>query len=468
MQRRQTHRPESARSKQGVDASVWNVVAVAMLGSLLAQLDATIINVSLSSLASNLHTTLANIQWVTSGYLLALTFALPLNGWLIERIGAKTLYLWCFSIFTISSMLCGLSWSATSLIVFRLLQGASGGLLAPMAQLMMKRAAGDQFTRIAGYAAIPVLLGPALGPVIAGLILHVASWRWLFLVNLPVGVLAIALAAFLLPKDKEKPLARKLDWFGLALLSPSLVLILLGSDHIAQPVGRLVTATGTLLLIVFVWVEKRKGDAALIDLALFRRRAFSVASAIQFLWNGVMFAGQMLVPIFLIRACGESPAMVGWMLAPLGLGMMITVPSLGFLTTRFGERGVAIAGAFVAFLSTLVLAVMAIHGVDNVIMAASLFMRGVGLGAIGLPVISLAYASIGRDALPMATTALNIVQRIGGPTLTTFCALFLSSVLQEHSTHFGLNAWGEALMALVVLHAILGMVTVMLPRSTPG
>jgi len=169
--------PKVSVESGGLDPLVWKITAVAVLGSFLAQLDATIVNVSLSSLAVNLHSSLTAIQWVTSGYLLALALMLPLNGWLVERIGAKSLYLWCFSTFTLSSALCGLAWSANSLIAFRILQGMSGGLMAPMTQMMMARAAGKHMARLMGYAAVPILMGPILGPVIAGAILQHASWR---------------------------------------------------------------------------------------------------------------------------------------------------------------------------------------------------------------------------------------------------------------------------------------------------
>ena len=217
-----------------LDPLVWKITSVAVLGSFLAQLDATVVNVSLSSLAVDLHSSLATIQWVTSGYLLALALMLPLNGWLVERIGAKSVYLWCFSVFTLSSALCGLAWSTNSLIAFRILQGMSGGLMAPMAQMMMARVAGKHMARIIGYAAVPVMLGPILGPVIAGAILQHASWRWLFLVNLPVGVLAIVLAVLFLPNDREETRSRELDLAGFALLSPGLVLFLYGSSVACQ------------------------------------------------------------------------------------------------------------------------------------------------------------------------------------------------------------------------------------------
>ena len=214
--------PKLSSESDRLDPAIWKISSVAVLGSFLSQLDATVVNVSLAPLAAELHSSLSTIQWVTSGYLLALTLMLPLNGWLVDRIGAKALYLWCFSAFTLSSALCAFSWSADSLIGFRVLQGMSGGLLAPMAQMMMARHAGKHMVRVMGYAAVPILFAPILGPVIAGAILQYASWRWLFLINLPVGVLAVVLAVVILPKDHEELRPRDLDLVGLALLSPGL------------------------------------------------------------------------------------------------------------------------------------------------------------------------------------------------------------------------------------------------------
>src|SRR5271170_4085958 len=245
-----------------LDPSIWKITAVAVLGSFLSLLDATVVNVSLSSLAVDLHSNLTAIQWVTSGYLLALALMLPLNGWLVERIGAKSLYLWCFSAFTLSSALCGLAWSADSLIAFRILQGMSGGLLAPMAQMMMARAAGKHMARVLGWAALPIMLAPILGPVIAGAILQYASWRWLFLINLPVGALALVLAVLFLPSDREEIRPRDFDLIGFALLSPGLVLFLYGSDHMGERIGQITLALSVVLLAMFFKAAARKGDRA--------------------------------------------------------------------------------------------------------------------------------------------------------------------------------------------------------------
>jgi EmrB/QacA subfamily drug resistance transporter len=455
----------SAARPDKLDPLVWKITTVAVLGSLLAQLDATIVNVSLSNLAQDLHATLPAIQWVTSGYLLALALVLPLNGWLIGRVGGKALYVWCFSSFTLSSLLCGLAWSADALIGLRLLQGASGGLLAPMAQLMMRRAAGNQFTRVAGYATVPILLGPLLGPVIAGVILRHASWRWLFFVNLPIGVLALVLSVLFLPDDPEAREPRKLDWLGLVLLSPGLALILFGAERIREHVGIVAMVAGVVLLVVFLRVEARKAGRALIDLGQFRNRTFAVAAVVQFLSNGVMFAGQMLIPLFLIQACGRSPAAMGWLLAPLGLGMMVAFPSLGLLTGRFGGRAVATGGALLSFAATLMLAWLASRPLQVAMLAPTLFVRGAGLGATALPAVSAAYASVGQRNLPMATTTLNILQRLGGPTLTTLCALVLAELLGAHLTLVGLNAWEATFLLLAMLHAVMAATAARLPRQ---
>src|SRR6202046_4611312 len=140
----------ASSTDQRIDPMVWRIAGVILLGPLMTSLDATVVNVSLSTLSGELHTPLTTIQWVTSGYLLALALMLPLSGWLVDRIGARSLYLWCFSAFTVSSALCGLAWSADSLIGFRILQGMSGGLLAPMAQMIVARAAGKHMAQVVG------------------------------------------------------------------------------------------------------------------------------------------------------------------------------------------------------------------------------------------------------------------------------------------------------------------------------
>ncbi len=185
----------------------------------------------------------------------------------------------------------------------------------------------------------------------------------------------------------------------------------------------------------------------------------------MFMVNGVAFAGQMLVPVYLIRGCGLSPSETGWLMAPLGLGMMCTYPMMGALTKRFGIRRLAASGALVALVGTLPLLGLAGHGLVLVVLAAALFIRGVGMSAIGIPSITSAYASVSRQDLPMATAAMNIVQRLGGPTLTTLCATFLSWRLASAPTPEVLpRAFTEAFGLLCALHGLLFLAALRLPR----
>ena len=390
----------------------------------------------------------------------------PLNGWLVERIGAKSLYLWCFSAFTLCSALCAIAWSANALIGFRILQGMSGGLMAPMMQMMMARVAGRHMARVLGYAAVPIMLAPILGPVIAGAILQHASWRWLFLVNLPVGALAIVLAIFFLPNDREETKQRDLDLVGFALLSPGLVLFLYGSDHMGERIGQIALALSVALLTMFFKVAVRKGDRALIDLQLFKGKTFAASTLTQFMSNGVSFAGQMLIPIYLIRACGRSPSATGWLLAPLGVGMICSYPWIGALTQRFGIRKVSAGGAFLALVGTLPFIWLASHELSVAVLTCALFLRGVGLSAVGIPSVSAAYASVKKRDLPMAATSLNIVQRLGGPTMTTLCATFLGWSLRSGHSHLSLSSpFVAAFILLCLLHALLFAASLRLPLS---
>jgi len=442
-----------------------------VLGAFLSQMDATVVNVSLSSLALELHTTLSNIQWVTSGYLLALALTLPLSGWLVDRIGAKALYLWCFSAFTLTSALCGLAWSANSLIGFRILQGMSGGLLAPMAQLIMVRAAGEKMARVFGFAAMPILLAPLLGPVIAGALLRFASWRWLFLVNLPFGALALMLAVLFLPHDRHERRPRSLDVLGLGLLSPGVVLFLYGSEHAADLFGVAALTLSLLLLIVFFRWAKRKKDDAIVDVRLFKDRIFSAAVVTQFLLVGISYSGQMLIPVFLTGNGGLSPSKAGLLLAAQGLGMMSTYPFIGSLVERFGNRNVAAAGALTALAGTLPFIYLASHDLAGSGVAGALFVRGIGMSCIGIPSISAAYASVKRQDLPMATTTLNIVMRMGGPTLTTICATFLGWRLAVQTIAPASSAYGDAFALLCGFHLVLFAAAARLPgkvRKAPA
>ena len=417
---------EQIQDNTRLDPKIWKVVAVVLLGPFMTQLDSTVVNVSLSTIRDDLNSTISAAQWIISAYLLTMALMLPLNGWLVDRIGAKRLYLGCFSLFTRASLFCGLASTMDQLIYARILQGVAGGLLAPMTQLMIARVAGRHMARVIGYAAVPVLLGPILGPVLAGAILKYAHWPWLFYINLPVGVIAVTLAFFLLPHDDNVTHRRPFDLLGLLTISPGLALALYGLEQIVHHEPPWYLIAGVLLLTVFFWHARRKNVAALIDLELFKNKIFATASQTQFLSNGIVYAGQFLIPLYLTTGVGLDAARTGWLMMPMGLGMMCAYPMMGSLTEKYGYRLVATTGVVLAFLGTLPFLWMSLHEFSASLTVICLFIRGAGQGATGIPSISAAYAAVPKEKLGLANTALNIVQRLGGPVATTVTALVMT------------------------------------------
>ena len=420
-----------------LDPAVYRVAAVVLLGPFMSQLDSTVVNVSLTAIRDDFHATTAAAQWVVSAYLLALALMLPLNGWLVDRLGAKRLYLVCFTAFTLSSAGCGMAGSLPLLIAARVVQGMAGGLLAPLTQLMMARVAGKQMARVLGYSVVPVFAAPILGPVIAGAILKHASWPWLFYINLPVGVLAVTLAVFLLPRDEASDARRAFDIPGFLLISPGLVALLYGFEQAAHGGGArgfAVLGLGVALLVAFLLYARRKGSAALIDLALFKNRLFTSAATTQFLNNGLLYASQFLVPLYLVNGAGLTPDNVGWILAPPAVVMVFIYPTMGWVTDRFGCRAVVATGVILTLLGTVPFLWMTQRGFSSAAAMAGLLLRGLGQGAIGIPTVSAAYASVPKEKLSLATTAVNIVQRIGGPTATIAIAVLVSmKATPEHA-----------------------------------
>lgn len=437
-----------------IDRRVWIIAATCACGPLMSGLDSTMVNIALTTIAQTFDVPLGTIQWVVSAYLLALALALPLSGWLVDRVGARRVFLACFSVFIIGSALCGTAGSARELIAYRVIQGIAGGLLAPMMQLMMARHAGRNMARVIGIAAMPVMVGQMVGPSLGGLILTWLDWHWIFLVNVPVGLIAILFAWRVLPKDAPAA-PRRLDLLGLAMISPGLALLmesLVALSH-QQPSAPYSLVASLILLGGFVWHALRRPAAALIDLRLFRGRVFRAAAATQFLSNAINFGGQLMMPLFFLNLRGLPPSQTGLMLAPMGLGVFFALPLMGRLSERLGARLTSGSGALIALIGTLPFAVAGAEA-PLWLLAVALFVRGFGQGSITLPSAAAAYASVPRESLTSATTAINICQRIGGPVGTTGLAIFLHHMLAM--TDIPETAYTAAMWMLAAL-AVLGM-----------
>jgi EmrB/QacA subfamily drug resistance transporter len=326
--------------------------------------------------------------------------------------------------------LAALAWSAASLVAFRVLQGAVGGLLAPLAQTLIAQLAGPKrMGRAVGIVSIPVMVSPLFGPVIGGLLVQHLSWRWLFLFNAPLGLLGAWVAHRRLPPGTTAT-RTPLDFRGLALLSPGMgfftyALSSMGRSHAGlslKVVAPLLLAA--VLVVAFVLDARRRPTTALIDLRLFRHGAV-VAGLTAFLLTSVgTFGAQLVLPLYYQQVRGESAMGAGLLLAPQGLGMLLTLPQVGKLTDRFDHGRVLLVGVVTTLLGTFAFTQLTDHS-PYWLLCVSLVLRGAGLGATSTPALSAAYRLLARDEIPNATTAINVVQRLGAPVGTATLAMAL-------------------------------------------
>ncbi|TDC51287.1 DHA2 family efflux MFS transporter permease subunit [Actinomadura sp. KC345] len=429
----------------GLDRGVLAVAGVVVIGAIMSILDVTIVHVAINDLAREFNTPLATIQWVATGYTLALATVIPITGWASARFGTKRLYMISLVLFVLGSTLAGFAWSAESLIVFRVLQGLGGGMIMPAGMTIMTQAAGPQRVgQVMSIIGVPMLLGPITGPILGGWLVDDVSWRWIFFVNLPIGVIALVLAARILKPDQPKP-AERLDFIGLLLLSPGLAALIYGvakgsekTDFLAtEPL--VFTVVGALLVIGFVF-RALNAKSPLIDLRLLKRRSVAAASGTMVLFMVAFMGAMLLLPLYFQTVRGEGAMNAGLLLAPQGFGAMITMPIGGRLTDRIGPGRVVLGGMTVVVLSMAAFA--AILGSDTSYwsLGAVLFVMGLGMGMTMMPTMAAAIQTLVHDEVPRASTMLNIIQQVSASIGTAMMTVLLSRQL---TANLGGGAGGE-------------------------
>jgi EmrB/QacA subfamily drug resistance transporter len=435
---------------------------VVILGAMLTILDTTIVNVAIDTLGRDFHTSVSTIQWVSTGYLLALSLVIPITGWAIERFGARRLWFGALGLFVAGSMLSGLAWSANSLIVFRVLQGFAGGVIMPVGQTMLAREAGPRnMGKVMSVIAVPAMLGPVLGPIIGGLLIDSLSWRWIFYVNLPVGLVALAAAWRWLAPDGETRSAAPIDALGIALLSPGLAAVVYGLSEagnagLGSPQAVVPSVIGVVLIAAFV-AHALRATHPLIDVRLFADRTFASAGATVFVFVGVVFAAMFLFPLYEQSLRGQDALHAGLLIAPQGLGAMFAMPIGGRLGDRFGPRQLVLAGLAFELVGNLAYTSV---GADSsqALLSLSGILRGVGMGLAFPALLGASYRSLSHAAIPRASTTINILQRIGGAIGTAFFVVVL-----QHGLDAGHGAaaftttfwWVVGATALCALPALL-------------
>jgi EmrB/QacA subfamily drug resistance transporter len=417
---------------------VRRAVTALIIGGIAAILDTTIVTIALHTLVIKLHSTVGTIQWVSTAYLLALAVAIPVTGWAQARWGGKRAWMAALLIFVVGSVLCAASWNDTSLIAFRVLQGFGAGLIFPLMQTLAVRAAGGRASNnLIATISLPLALGPILGPVLGGVILNWLSWRWLFLVNVPVIAVGLVLAQRSLPADRPARGASRapLDVIGLVLLAAALVGILLGLSNLsadggidhASVLGPLLV--GLLILAVFAWWALRGGERQpVVNIRLLAVRSLGSASAVLFAAGAALYAGLFLLPLYYQQLRGETVLAAALLLIPQGVGSLVSRFVVGKLVARFGASAVTIGSFLLAAVATVPFAFAGPH-TNLWWLGVVLLVRGFGIGAVLIPPLSVAYNDVAPADVPHATMNTRISQQVGASFGVAIVAVVLQSLL---------------------------------------
>ncbi len=477
-----------------LDPALRRLATVTVLGSIMSILDTTIVAVALDVLGRDFKVSISTIQWVTTGYLLALAMVIPVSGWAVDRFGAKRIWVISVSLFMTGSVLCGLAWSAPALIMFRVLQGLGGGMILPVGQSIVARAAGPQrMGRVMSVIGVPTVLGPVLGPVVGGLIVSNTSWRWIFYVNVPIGIIALALSWRWLPRDDERK-EHSFDLRGFLLLSPGLTLFVYALSEVGSNGGFSSPAViasfiaSVVLLIAFVWngVHRKDASKTLLDLRLFRFRTYTIANLSIFVLGAMLFGSMFLLPLYYQVVRGQSALVAGLLMAPQGLGAALVMRRAGAVTDRVGPRRVAPAGVVLLILGSLPFAFVTSHSTEG-LLAVSLFVRGIGLGLSMMPMVAAGYTELAQGDVPRASTTINISRQVGGSIGTALLAVVLQRHIESsvRGAKSGLSlasvahvpaaisaelgaAFGSTFWWVVGIAALLLIPTCFLPHHSPG
>ncbi|CAD5201560.1 DHA2 family efflux MFS transporter permease subunit [Pseudomonas sp. FEN] len=413
-----------------LDPQLLRIAAVVVLGAFMSILDTTVVNVAIQGLTKTFQVPLETTQWITTGYMLALTTIIPLAGWAADRFGTKRLYLTSILLFLLGSVLSGAAWSMSSLILFRVLQGLGGGMILPTGMTLLSLAAGPQrMGRLMGIVGLPIVLGPILGPTLGGWLVDDVSWRWIFFINLPIGAIALYAAYRVLASDESKP-HHALDWIGLLLLSPGLAIFIYGlAQTTAAGSFNSLTADGCVLaglaMIVGFILHALRRDNALIDVRLFGRRTVGAVAFTTFLLSAAAFGLSLLFPLYFQMVRGYSAFDTGLLVAVEGLGAVLSMPVAGYLADKLGAGKIVLSGVACTTFSVLLLS-MTENTTPLWNIEVMLFIVGLGKGATMMPATSAALSTLRKHEIARATSGLNVIQRAGGALGTALLAVILT------------------------------------------
>ncbi|HOT44195.1 MAG TPA: DHA2 family efflux MFS transporter permease subunit [Spirochaetota bacterium] len=422
----------------------WIVMGIVMIGTMMATLDSSIVNVSIPAIMADFGANVDDIEWVLTGYMIAFATLMPLTAWIRDHIGYKHLYMGSLLVFTLGSVLCGAAWNLESLIGARIIQAFGGGAITPTGMAMISEVfPPEERGKAIGIWGVGVILGPTFGPTLGGYLTKTFGWRSIFLVNLPIGIIALIVASAFLVKDKPHESShRPFDLWGFIFLTAFLVSFLLGlskGEKEGWTSAYILTcaAISAVSLVLFL-VAEGATDHGIIDLKLFRLPVFSICSLVVLVRSIALFGGVFLMPLFLQQQMGFDEMQSGLIMMPGALMIMFFMPIAG----RVGDR----VGAMLPSVFGIVLLGWSMFMYRNMDVTMSVFqfikptlVRGVGMAFLMAPIMAAALNSVPRNKAGMASSMLNIIMQVAGSIGIALLATVLSNRI-----HFHLGAVGAA------------------------
>jgi MFS transporter, DHA2 family, multidrug resistance protein len=421
----------------------WIVAIAVMFATFMEVLDTTVVNVSLPHIAGNLSATIDESTWVLTSYLVANAIVLPLTGWLASHFGRKRLLMTSVTGFTIASLLCGLAPNLPLLVTFRLIQGATGGAMQPLSQAVLLEAFPPQDRgRAMGFWGLGIVVAPILGPVLGGWLTDTYSWRWVFYINLPVGIASLVMTKlFVFDPPYLRRATNRIDYWGIGLLAlwvGALQLVLdLGQerDWLASPFILTLTIMSGIGVIAFL-VREWMAREPVIDLRVFKIRSYSTGVFLMTTLGFVLYGSLVLLPIMLQTLLGYPSLQAGIAMAPRGMGSLIGMPVVGMLIGRIDPRKMVAGGLVFGALTLFWLGELNLHaGYWDIFWPQ--FLQGLALSALFVPLTTISMDPIPRERMGNATSLFNLMRNLGGSIGIATTGSLLARKQQEYFNVFG-------------------------------
>ncbi len=421
-----------------LDARLLRISGVCILATVMVILDATVVGVAQRTFIDQFGSTQAVVGWTMTGYTLALATVIPVTGWAADRFGTKRLFMGSVLAFTLGSLLCAIASTILQLIIFRVVQGIGGGMLLPLGFMILARAAGPgRLGRLMSILSIPMLLAPIGGPILGGWLIGTSSWRWIFLINLPIGLATVVLAAIVFARDHPAR-SETFDVIGVLLLSPGLATFLFavssipGRGTVAERHVLIPATIGLALIAAFVVHAWHRADHPLIDLRLFQNRVLTQANVTMVVFAVAFFGACLLLPSYFQQVLHQTPMQAGVHMIPQGLGAMLTMQLTGPLVDRRGPGKIVLVG--IALITTG-LGIFT-YGVARQAeylptLLAGLTIMGLGMGCTMMPLSVASVQALTPHQIARGTTLISVSQQVGGSMGTALMSMVLTNQFNQ-------------------------------------